>query len=134
MTARDGDLRAIFRRKLPHFDWTSVESGGTGRGIPDSEYCHEGATGWVEFKQTDGWAVKIRAEQVGWIMRRWRHGGRVWVAVRRRSDELWVVPGDAAVQLKGHGLRAVPSEHWSGGPGSWDWERVAYLLAPPRAA
>jgi hypothetical protein len=131
---RDGDLRTIFRRKLPQFDWCSLESPLTGRGIPDSNYCHDGCEGFVEFKKTEGWAVQLRSEQVGWIMRRWRHGGRVWVAVRRKSAELWLVPGDRSIQLKCHGLKAVPAEHWDGGPGAWDWERVAYLLAPPRVA
>ena len=82
--------------------------------------------------QTQGWAVRLRSEQCGWIMRRWRHGGRVWVAVRRKASELWLIPGDRAVQLKAEGLRAVPSEMWSGGPGAWDWARIAHLLAPAR--
>ncbi len=134
--ARDGDLRAIFRRRLPQFMWTSVESGGTGRGIPDSHYCDQGSSGWVEFKKCTAWAVGLRPEQVGWAAQYFRHGGRSWIAVRRvrpDADELWLVPGDRAAQLKAQGLRGAPSEHWGNGPAKWDWARVAYLLAPPRA-
>ena len=115
--ARDGDLRSIFRRRLPKFHWVSIETGGTGRGIPDAEYCHRGVSGWVEFKVTMAWSVDLRAEQVAWLMRRARAGGRCWVAVRRQSpggprrgqpaDELWLVSGDNAAALKKEGLNAT---------------------------
>jgi len=71
----NGGLRQLFRAKLPGFDWVSIESGSTGGGIPDSNYCVRtnditGIEGWIEHKQTDGWAVTLRPEQVGWIARR----------------------------------------------------------------
>jgi len=56
----------------------------------------------------------------------------VWVAVRRKDDELWLVPGDLSAYLKANGLEHTASEHWTGGPAKWDWGRVAYLLAPLR--
>jgi hypothetical protein len=131
--ARDGDLRAIFRRRLPQFMWTSVESGGTGRGIPDSHYCGGGAAGWVEFKRTLGWTVGLRPEQVGWALQYGRHGGRAWVAVRRKDDELWMVPGAYAAEIKEHGLKPVfecriPGVWYSGGPSGWGWAAIARLL------
>lgn len=134
--ARDGDLRAIFRRKLPQFDFQSVETGGTGRGIPDANYCFEGKEGWVEFKRTGAWAVGLRPEQVAWALRRCRHGGRVWIAVRRvreESDELWLVPGELARELKADGLNALIARslggyRWYGGPSKWDWGQVAQVL------
>lgn len=132
--ARDGDLRAIFRRRLPQFDWQSIETGSTGRGIPDSNYCHEGREGWVEFKAAKAWAVGLRPEQCGWILRRVRHGGRVWIAVRRKDDELWLVFGEWATELKANGLRglqgASEEDVWSfnGGPSKWDWYQIASLL------
>ncbi len=143
----DGGLRALFRQHLLWFDWCSVESGTTGRGIPDSNYCIKdavdgrGIEGWVEFKQTPGWTCPLRPEQVGWIMRRTRHGGRVHVAVRQRAtagpqrdsrDVLWLVPGGLAAQAKEHGLRGLPLGRgvaaWHGGPGAWDWRAVAAVL------
>ena len=136
--ARDGDLRAIFRRRLPQFMWTSVESGGTGRGIPDSHYCGRGSSGWVEFKKTSAWAVGMRPEQIGWAAQYSRHGGRSWVAVRRvrpDTDELWLVYGTFAAALKQHGLRpvyegTVPGIYYSGGPSKWPWDEIAGRLAP----
>jgi hypothetical protein len=132
--ARDGDLRAIFRRRLPDFDWQSIETGSTGRGIPDSNYCRDGAEGWIEFKAAKAWAVGLRPEQCGWILRRTRHGGRGWIAVRRKDDELWMMWGRWAAELKAHGLRGLqmtPLDDlwmWNGGPARWDWTRIAQLL------
>ena len=138
----DGGLRALFRANVPG-DWTSIESGTTGGGIPDSNYCIRGAEGWVEHKQAEGWAVTLRPEQVGWIMRRVRNGGRVWVAVRRANaggprrgeavDELWLLRGRLAVEAKAGGLRPLdgaPGVHcWHHGPSAWDWRAVARVLA-----
>jgi hypothetical protein len=132
--ARDGDLRAIFRRNLPGFDLQAIETGGTGRGTPDDNYCHKGCEGWLEHKKVSGWAVPLRPEQIGWALRRIRHGGRVWICVRRKDDELWMVWGRWAAELKAHGLRGLqmtPLDDlwmWNGGPARWDWTRIAQLL------
>lgn len=137
----DGDLRPLFRANLRDFDWTSIESGTTGGGIPDSNYCCGGHEGWIEFKQTSGHAVTLRPEQIGWIARRVRHGGRVHIVVRRKApggprspscDELWLIPGGLAVEAKVGGLRGLaehPKVHtWHHGPAAWHWRAVATLL------
>ena len=141
MSRIDGGLRSMFRQHLTGFDWTSIESGTTGGGIPDSNYCLGGHEGWIEYKQTTGWTVPLRPEQVGWIARRVRHGGRVHVAVRQQApagplrearDTLWLVPGRLAVRARAEGLRplaAAPGvRSWPGGPALWDWRAVAALL------
>jgi hypothetical protein len=143
MSKIDGDLRPLFRRWIPHFDWTSIESGTTGGGIPDSNACYRGTELWIEYKQTAGHAVTLRPEQVGWIARRVRHGGRVWIAVRRRhdggprlgdsTDELWLLPGALATAAKAGGLRSpevvARARVWRGGPGGgWDWRAIAAAL------
>lgn len=138
----DGGLRPLFRRYLPQFHMQSVETGGTGLGVPDTNYCCNGAEGWIEYKATDGWEVSLRPEQIGWLTARARHGGRVWIAVRRRHDggprrgppvdELWLFPGALAVAAKLNGLRGPlvtrASYRWSGGPRAWRWDRVAGYL------
>jgi hypothetical protein len=160
--AADGNLRSIFRERLRvGFDWTSIETGSTILGVPDSNYCvrverlvqaqyiseenprdivlgSHGVEGWVEFKQTSGWACTLRPEQVGWHLRRHAHGGRTFVATRRwhdghsRSDavdELWLHDGCWVRELKTDGLRgAQPLGHWHGGPGQWDWDMVRRIL------
>ncbi len=139
----DGGLRREFRKHIPQFFWQSIETGGTGLGIPDSNFCSpDGVEGWVEYKQTDGYAVTLLPEQVGWLSRRARYRGRVWIAVRRvhqggprrgpSVDELYVLPGALAVAAKMSGLRgplvARKAKVWAGGPSKWDWEAVARLL------
>jgi hypothetical protein len=137
----DAGLRSIFRSSLPDIDWFSIETGGTGRGIPDSNGCVGGVEFWIEYKQTDGWAVTLRPEQVGCISRRVRHGGRVWVAVRqhceagpRRTarDVLWLVPGGLAAQAKAQGLKALEGSSgvltWHNGPARWDWAAIRSAL------
>jgi hypothetical protein len=138
----DGRLRTIFREKLPLFHWTAVETGAIGQGVPDSNFAHAGAEGWVEYKQTDGWNVTLRPEQVGWISKRVRHGGRVFIAVRRwhdggpkkgpPCDELYLLPGSLAALAKAGGLRAVESGilgRYEGGPSRWDWVEIALHLS-----
>lgn len=150
----DGGLRPIFRQHLREFHWTSIETGGTGQGIADSNYLHSGGIeGWVEYKLTDTMRIKETESwpfQVSWLFRRARLGGRATVAVRRRHaggprlgapvDELWLVPGAHAPLLRAEGLAAFAelpfrgAHRMAGGPALWDWPAVARaLLAAPLA-
>lgn len=136
----DGGLRALFRANVPG-DWTSIESGSTSGGIPDSNYCIRGTEGWVEYKRTGGHAVTLSPDQIGWISRRVRNGGRVWVAVRQQAaagprrrarDALWLIPGGLVKEAKAGGLRgpwATQALVWHNGPSAWDWATVAARLA-----
>ena len=140
----DGNLRSLFRQHLVPLgvDCQAVETAMTGGGVPDWNYCADGREGWVEHKKTNGWAVKIQPDQVGWILRRVRHGGRVLVAVRRALpagprrgpavDELWLFHGLAIKQLKEGGLLSVDAGHrrgtWDGGPARWDWGAVLAVM------
>jgi hypothetical protein len=144
---KDGGLRGLFRERLiVGFDWQSVESALTGGGIPDLNGKPKGAPEvWVEMKQTKEWAVTLEVEQVGWVLRRIRYGGRVFVAVRRRctagkrrvaADELWLLRGSFAKELKREGLRGCPPAAvlgvYAGGPSVWDWVSVRkHLLVSP---
>lgn len=125
----DGGLRQLFRTKLPHFDWTTVEIGLASRGVPDLNGCFAGIEVWVELKQCAHWRILVRPEQVGWAERRAEHGGRTFVAVRRTLDELWLYLGSDLRRLKTERLDAVkPLYHGLGGPSRWDWDRVGEIL------
>ncbi len=142
MSETDGGLRSEFRRRIPDFHWQSIETGGVGNGVPDANYCGNFCEGWIENKQTDGWVVTLRPEQVAWLARRARAGGRVYVAVRRwhdggprkgaSVDELWLLRGGAAVAIKQHGL-VDEAEYvlgrWHGGPAAWDWSAVRKIIS-----
>ena len=146
MTARaDGNLRQLFREKLPEVHWQAIETGGTGRGVPDSNGCWRGREFWVEYKRTGTGRVPLRPEQVGWLSRRGRGGGRVRVAVRQVHkggprkgppvDALWLLEGVHAVDIVERGLHwdlaSFVIRRWDGGPSRWDWDRVLWCLTHP---
>ena len=138
----DGGLRPIFRKRLPHMHWQSVETGSVGRGIPDSNCCHRGIEFWIEFKTTNAWSVDLRPEQIAWLLRRHRAGGRVFVGVRRQViagprkgpavDELWLVHGWAAAELRQKGLKKISGPAvigiYDNGPASWPWDKIERAL------
>lgn len=138
----DGGLRGIFHDHLrTGAHWQAVETGGTGRGIPDSNYCIDGVEGWVEFKHTSAWSVGVRTEQNSWHRTRTARGGRTFFAVRRRHlggkirglpvDELWMCAGKYSTQLMNEGLRCPDIcwlGVWSGGPSRWNWDTVRQIL------
>jgi len=139
----DDGLRSLFHKHLPHpRDLQDIEVGMRDRGVPDLNFCIEGISGWIEMKATGGWTVDLKPAQIGWLVTRARHGGRVFIAVRRRNtagprkrlgvDELWLLDGSYARELRAFGLRKAPRPAvlgtWSGGPRAWDWDAVRCLL------
>jgi len=147
--AVDGGLRGLFRDNLRvGWHWQSIETGGTGRGVPDSNFCAAekrdgrvvGTEGWIEFKQTEGWTADLRPEQISWLLERSARGGRCFVAVRRKNqggprrgapvDELWLYPGRLARRLRLEGLRLEDGLLYrgEGGPSNWNWVRIAEVL------
>ncbi len=131
----DGGLRKLFKDNLKAVHFQSIESGGTGLGVPDTNGCHQGIEFWVEFKQTAGWTVStFRPEQVAWIEQRTRHRGRVHVGVRQRGagrDALWLLgPGSARMLIDGCRLDRLPDSlvrgHWPSSP--WPWPEVLVAL------
>jgi len=128
--------------------WQAIESALTGSGIPDSNGCHDEQEFWMECKSTQAWAVKFEPEQIGWIHRRTRAGGLVWIAVRRRHeggprigdpvDELWLVQGCWVRELAGNGLKHMLETPWPttfvfhDGPSKWEWPLVLKTLTRKR--
>jgi hypothetical protein len=133
----DGDLLKVLRSHLPRADFVGVETSTT-RGLPDVNYCLDGAEGWIELKVVRGLKISIRPEQVGWMERRLARGGRVLLAARWRTtkiDRLIVVAGSACRLLRTERITAVPVLGcWHGGPSRWDWEEVAEVLRGSKEA
>lgn len=134
----DGGVYAEMKKHLPsriHFQ--RIETGITGGGIPDINYCCDGIEGWIEAKKTSGWKVKIRPEQCGWALRRHRAGGRTFFAVRRittSDDQLYLIRGRDARELLDLGLRPFFPTDLVGesGPANWDWPEVLRRLLGPQ--
>ena len=134
----DGNLRKIFRTKLnAGFHWQSIESPLTSGGIPDSNACCDGREFWVEFKKVKGWRVTMRPEQIGWLERRARVGGRCFIACRK-AGTLWLCHAAPAARLLATcGLPSLPpaalAGQWEGGPARWEWLQIkALLLGDPK--
>lgn len=132
LTVRDGGLASIFQRHVPEAHWQLVETAGTGRGVPDANYCLRGAEGWIELKQVVGWRIpSLRPEQVAWAERRTRAGGRVFLAARK-GGAFWLWAGADARHVLDLGVREVPPLiHAAGGPAGWPWVRIMAVLAAP---
>lgn len=133
--SRDGGLRKCYRVHLQQFHWTSVESPMTVAGIPDSNFCHAGKEGWIENKRVrSSDKVEMRPEQVAWIERRVRAGGRVFIGVRwpKRLDSFYLLTPQAGRLLLSAGLTALPANCqlgvWPGGPSRWNWPKIAEIL------
>jgi len=134
----DGGLRPIFREHLPGVHWTTIETAFTEPGVPDLNGCYRGVEFWIENKATSGWVVSLRTEQIGWLLRRTRVGGRAYIAIRRHcdagprrpaADELWLYEGSQAALLATGGMKAVlPLRVWEGGPSRWDWPDIVEML------
>jgi hypothetical protein len=128
-TMADGNLRKLFRSNLKGFDMIAVETGSTDGGVPDLNYCKDGIEGWVEMKRVEHWRVAIRPAQVGWAERRIAHGGRVFMAVRKERNQLWLFRGEVIRALLDTRVDEVPSlGFWFGGPSKWDWTAIEQLL------
>lgn len=136
MGKADNGLRADFVTHIIGPHWQAIETGSTGRGIPDLNGCQHGVEVWVEMKATEHWAVDIDPTQVGWLLRRTRAGGRCFVAVKRKGVELWLLRPEAARTLATPrlGLRDVEAGlilgQWAGGIRNWPWGEVRALLFP----
>jgi hypothetical protein len=140
----DGGLRKIFRNHLPIIHWCSIETSASEPGVPDMNGCINGIEFWIENKTTSGFTVALRPEQIGWMLRRTRCGGRSFIAVRRHceagprrkaADELWLFSGASAERLQHFGLKGVvPLGIWEAGPARWHWDRINHLLMTEKPA
>jgi Holliday junction resolvase len=127
----ESDFRRLFRKFLPQVHWATVESRATESGIPDINGCIAGSEFWLECKLTKAYAVVMRPMQIAWILRRVRHGGKVFIAVRKKNskvDELYLIDGAYVKTLHEKGLHGIEPIGIDG-PKSWSWSVVAGRLA-----
>lgn len=141
--ARDGGLTKLFVSKLGTFGhFQTVETGGTGQGVPDLNYNIGGFEGWIEMKTTGTNRIpSLEAHQVAWAERRGRAGGKVFLAVRKKHDGgarlgapidhlvLFNAVNSSRIILE-HGMNMATPLYVSpaNGPKSWDWDAVRKIL------
>lgn len=112
-----------------------------GKGCPDTNICADGVDNWIECKHIsaeDG-LVPLEPPQIGWILRRMRNGGRVFVATwvehaggARKGEavsRLVLHEGWDAPTIRSEGLGAAPPVAiFEGQPGDWDGEEIRAVL------
>lgn len=120
----------MFKKHLPEkCDYQRIETGGTGRGIPDVNLCWRGIEIWVELKVVSGKKINITAEQCAWHYRRVRSGGRTFIVARDKVDgvrkgkydKMYVWSGTEAVNVQEKGI-AAENCHIYEAP--FDWEEI----------
>jgi hypothetical protein len=133
------DFWTLFKNQLdipPDIHHQRIETGSTGRGIPDVNICRRGKEVWVELKVVNGKRVKLRPEQVAWHVRRARAGGVSWIFARERKsgprvgevDRLHLWPGSCAVEVCEKGVEAHGGWRWDRVARRFDWESILEVM------
>ena len=134
MLSLENTLWALFKKHLPKgCDSQRIETGGTGRGIPDVNLCYQGQEVWVELKVVSGRKINITAEQCAWHYRRVRAGGKTYIVARDKADgvrkgkydKLYVWSGEHAVAVQESGIAADGCRIYQA-PFAWDdiWAHI----------
>ena len=82
--AKEASLWALLKEHLPkeaHFQ--RIETGGTGKGVPDVNYCHKGKEIWIELKSIEGLKSTLTPFQIAWIYNRYQSGGNAFILMRK---------------------------------------------------
>lgn len=133
------DFWSIFKTQLdasPDMHHQRIETGSTGRGIPDVNLCWRGVEVWVEMKVVQGRRVELRPEQVAWHVRRTRAGGRSWIFAREKKsgprvgevDRLYLWPGKYSVSVSEKGVEADGATVWDRVGRKFPWDEILSRL------
>ena len=97
-----------------------IETGGTGRGVPDVNYCQQGREIWIELKSIKGLKSELSPFQVAWIYNRVRSGGNCFVLIRKSKEVKLFQPKQ---------LKEIQDLNWKTEPAilltaPYDWKRL----------
>lgn len=91
--------------EIPEVHLQRIESGSTGLGIPDVNYCYKGTEGWAELKVAKVTkktphrvTLGLRPAQARWLHKRWSAGGLAW-CVALLEDKVAMFPGRQCLNL-----------------------------------
>ena len=118
----------LVNKNLNNVHVQRIETGGTGRGIPDFNACDDGVEYWVELKVVNsGKKIGLRPEQVGWLIKRSLHGGRCFILVRTPDAQIYLYYGADAREVADKGLRLGPALALKK-PYDWDLLKKSFTL------
>lgn len=117
-------LWQLLRRNLPGVHWQRIEGI---RGVPDVNGCDDGVEFWIEGKSIREGETRVRFErgQVAWLVAGAHAGRRCFVLVRR-SDEILLYRGSAALSLSRDGICSTSPLLRLCRP--WAWPRLREAL------
>ena len=85
---KEAALWSLVKQHLPkdaHFQ--RIETGGTGRGVPDVNYCQQGKEVWIELKSVSGLKSEVSSFQIAWLYNRVKSGGNCFVLIRKVNSK-----------------------------------------------
>ena len=122
---KESNLWNNLRDKLDEVLCQRVETGGTGRGIADVFGVYESNCCLVELKVTTTNAVKLRPEQIAWLVKFGRAGVPTYILVGTDKRTLHLFSGLDAREVRDQGLKH-PSLLELSAP--YDWEALRKIL------
>lgn len=105
--------------------WQRIETGGTGRGIPDVFGAYDEVCCWVELKVAKGNKVLLRPEQVAWLIKFGQTGLPTFILVGTDKRKMYLFSGLEAILVKDLGLKAEPLLLLTA---PYDWEKLQEVL------
>jgi len=110
-----------------------IETGDTGRGIPDINIGYDSREYWVELKVVKGRQIKLSPEQIAWHFRRTRAGGVTWIiaqdkyeGVRKgKGDVIYAWEGQHSMTVADKGLNFDAKYKWEG---PFNWPEIMWRL------
>ena len=126
MDSLESNLWDLFKRHLPdNVDYQRIETGGTGKGVPDVNICDMGRDFWVELKMIDGNKIrKLKPEQIAWHWKRTRVGGKTWFLARKKTDkvdQIYLWSGHKGPDLLRTGIFTEGGTMWEA---PFDWNAI----------
>ena len=122
---KESNLWNNLRDKLDDVLWQRIETGGTGRGIADVFGVYDSNSCCVELKVTTTNAVKLRPEQISWLVKFGRAGVATYILVGTDKRTLHLFSGLDAREVRDQGLKH-PSLLELSAP--YDWNALRNIL------
>jgi|TARA_R100001530_G_scaffold2356_3_gene3960 Holliday junction resolvase len=105
---KEYNLWLNLKRNLAAPLWQRIETGGTGRGIPDVFGAYKGVCCWVELKIARGNKVHLTPEQTAWLIKFARAEVRTFILVGTNKKTMYLFSGNEAREVLDHGIKHRP--------------------------
>ena len=85
--AKESQLWTLVKENLPKDAHVQrIETGLTGKGVPDLNYCQKGREIWIELKSIEGNKSQLSSFQIAWLYNRTKAGGKCFVLIRKKKE------------------------------------------------